>query len=110
MATVVHPTRTTTRSTMRLVIELSRAFCMHARAMRPRAARLGSLACAVAVLALVALPAAAGAESSGWRISRDPTGDGILLPGGVWVAGDVTLGVEVPEEGGSDHPAIAEID
>jgi hypothetical protein len=33
-------------------------------------------------------------------------GNGVLLPGGLWVAGDVTVGVEVPE----DEPASAGLD
>jgi len=94
---------------MRLVIELSRTLRALARAARRRTPSLASLRWVLVVLAVLALPAAAGAESSEWRIRRDPAGDGILLPGGLWVAGDLTVGVEVPDDG-PERPALAEID
>ncbi len=57
------------------------------------------------LLALSLLPPAPAAASD-WRIRRDQAGNGVVLPGGVWVAGDATVSGEVPEHG----PPAAEID
>jgi hypothetical protein len=56
------------------------------------------------LLQLVTAPAIAG-DWVPW-IHRDPAGLGLLLPGRLWVSGDVTLAVGVPEGG----PALGEID
>jgi hypothetical protein len=55
---------------------------------------------------LLVLPAAAAAASLASSIVRDSAGTGITLPGGLWLAGDLTIGGAVPE----DEPAVAEID
>src|SRR4030095_3692636 len=99
MATVVQPTRTTTRRTIRVVIELLRA-------RRVASPAVGSLRVVVPVLLTVCLAASAGAESSAGPIGRDSIGNGIELPHRLWIAGDVTLHGQVPEHG----PARGEID
>jgi hypothetical protein len=58
------------------------------------------------VLLALCLAASAGAESSGGRIRRDSIGNGLELPHGLWIAGDVTLHGQVPEH----NPARGEID
>jgi hypothetical protein len=56
------------------------------------------------LLLLVMAPAVAAGPFPG--VERDPSGLGLILPGGLWVSGDLTLSLAVPE----GNPATAEID
>jgi hypothetical protein len=56
------------------------------------------------LLALVTAPPSAGSPAP--RITRDPSGIGFILPGSLWLSGDVTLAVDVPEH----RPVVAEMD
>jgi hypothetical protein len=92
---------------MRIAIELRRIVqSATAAARRRRSAgavkRRWTLLLPVALL--VTAPSLAG--SSDLRIARDPSGVGLILPGGLWLSGDVTLAVDVPEH----QPATGEID
>src|SRR5262245_24831804 len=94
MATVVQPTRSTTRRTIRVVIEL------------PRAGRRAAARVVASVLLALCLAASAGAESSADAIPGGSLGNGIELPHRLWIAGDVTFHGQVPEQ----LPSRVEID
>jgi hypothetical protein len=82
---------------MRTVIELRRS--------RPSTRSRSSLTRVLALCwLLVTTPAMAGDSWHG--IARDPSGLGLILPGGVWVSGDLTLSTTVPE----GEPTTFEID
>lgn len=99
IAAVVTPTTSTTSSTSRMVMELWRAVTARRRSRSPLL---------VAAVILSVLPFAAPAVADGRRfgIDRDPSGIGLLLPGNLWVSGDVTLTLDVPEQA----PTSGEID
>lgn len=62
----------------------------------PRKRSIGGLVrSAVLAVLCAALPCAAEWRPSG--IERDPSGIGLLLPGNLWLSGDVTLALSVPE-------------
>lgn len=84
---------------MRIVIELRRA----AAATRPRPRRIGLLACALFALMVAGPPAGRAAELS---VTRDPSGLGMVLPGGLWLSGDLTVTATVPD----GNPAELELD
>jgi hypothetical protein len=86
------------------VIELLRRCC--AAAATARRTPAPALAPLILALLLSGLTAAAGAASLASPIGRYSAGEGITLPWGLWLAGDLTVGGEVPEHG----PAAAEID
>jgi hypothetical protein len=67
---------------MRIVMELRR--------------RLRAALVAIPLALLFAAPAPA-ADTLVPGVSRDPSGVGLILPGNLWVSGDVTLQVNVPE-------------
>src|SRR5262245_25496822 len=94
MTTVVQPTRSTTRRTSRVVIEL------------PRARRTAVARVVASTLLAICLATSAGAESSADAIPGGSLGNGMELPHRLWIAGDVTFHGQVPE----DRPSTLEID
>src|SRR5262249_8621395 len=104
MATVVHPTRTTTSRTMRVVIEAERARRTTSAVLRHAAA--SALRAVGPVVLARGLAASAGAESSARAIWPNSLGNGLELEHGLWIAGDVTVHGQVPEQG----PSRVEID
>src|SRR5262249_40166826 len=104
MATVVHPTRTTTSRTMRVVIEAERARRTTSAVLRHAAA--SALRAVGPVVLALGLAASAGAESSARAIWPNSLGNGLELEHGLWIAGDVTVHGQVPEQG----PSRVEID
>ena len=72
-----------------------------------RHAGTGAARAVVSLLLALCLAASAGAESGSARaIWRDSLGNGLGLPHGLWIAGDVTLHGQVPER----LPSRVEID
>jgi hypothetical protein len=59
-----------------------------------------------AMLLALGLAAPARGESSAWRMGDYSIGNGLTLPHGLWIAGDVTLHGQVPEHG----PSTVELD
>src|SRR5262249_36401488 len=106
------PTNVTTTTTMRAAIEVRRRKD-HFRAAVPRGCR--SFAVLVAKLAVgfalinPSMPQAAAAVEAAppVGITRDPSGEGFIIPGkGLWLAGDATITGSVPE----GKRAIGELD
>jgi hypothetical protein len=92
---------------MRAVIELRRILrraVAPTRLRRPAAAATLRRTLAPLLVLLLTAPGIAGGPLRG--IARDPSGIGLVIPGGLWISGDVTLAVEAPETG----PVTGEID
>ncbi len=85
-----------------MVIELCRAVRVAAAASRRRRPARAAVGVVLALLVTLAAPAA----GSDFHIEWDRAGNGIALPGGLWVGGDVTLVGVVPE----GQPAVAEFE
>lgn len=64
------------------------------------------IAVVVTPLLVLVLVAPARAADLGAHVRRDASGLGLFLPGNLWISGDVTLAVDVPET----EPASAEVD
>jgi hypothetical protein len=92
---------------MRSAIELRRIVSRTAAATpRRRSSAAAALRRTLLVLALLLLTTPSIAADSGWRIARHPSGLGLLIPGRLWVSGDVTLKLDVPE----GEPLAGELD
>jgi hypothetical protein len=92
--------------TRRLVIELRRTVSAAAAAARRSALGRASARVALALLVTLGAPSSPAAAGSDVGMQRDPGGYGLILPGKLWVSGDLTLGTQVLEVG----PASFEID
>ena len=103
MRTAVMPTSITTRSTIRVAMDVLRSTFS---AVPARSAHDRCILVPVVLLLLAATTALSAASSDrppsggGVQLERDPSGEGYRLSGaGLWLAGDATVNAVVPEKG-----------
>ena len=112
MSAAVMPTSTTANRTMRVAIDPRRIACKTPeRSVRHRGLRRLIVASLLLGFWATMLPArAAGGTDvpqTRLQLTRDPSGDGYVVPGtGLWLGADATVKLTVPEAG----PDSAELD